>query len=93
MAKLYRCHLVTMNKEVNLPSADLHDNSPFHTMQPQKWRRCGTNFHISLTLTIIFALEAYRYHGVFNRDWGEAKQRNLDNTGGFSRVSNCLIFG
>lgn len=37
--------------------------------------------------------KAYMYHEVFNRDWGEAKCRNLDNTGDFSRVSNCLIFG
>lgn len=58
MVKLYRCHLVKMKKQVSLLSADLHDNSPFHILQFQKWRRHGTNFRISLTLTIIFILKS-----------------------------------
>lgn len=56
MAKLHICHLETEKTEVNLLSADLHDNSPFHILQLQKWGRHGTIFHVSLTLTFILLL-------------------------------------
>lgn len=56
-AKLYICHLEKIKRGASLLSADLHDNSPFHTLHLQKVGKARDKFPWLLDSDVSFPSE------------------------------------